>query len=151
MEGEAGQAEVSQDSPVMKKTTASAARRKPGQTPSPVDEYIAGCPRTVQPILRKIRAIVRAEAPEAVEKISYRMPAFFLDGAVIYYAPFKHHIGIYPPVKGDPQLNEVLARHRGEKGNLKFALDEPMPYDLIRRVVQCRLREQQARSASKRR
>jgi len=136
----------------MKKTAASAAgERKPGRTPSPVDDYIAGCPRTVQPILRKIRAIVREEAPGATEKISYRMPAFFLDGALIYYAPFKHHVGMYPPVKGDARLNKDLARHRGEKGNLRFALDEPMPYELIRRVVQCRLSENQARAASKRR
>jgi len=135
----------------MKKTAAGAAQRKPGPTRSPIDDYIAGCPRAVQPILRKIRAIVREEAPGAAEKISYRMPAFFLDGALIYYAPFTHHVGIYPPVKGDEQLNKLLARHRGEKGNLKFALDEPMPYELIRQVVQCRLREQQARSASKRR
>ena len=135
----------------MKKTAAGAARRKPGPTRSPIDDYIAGCPRAVQPILRKIRAIVREEAPGATEKISYRMPAFFLDGALIYYAPFKHHVGMFPPVKGDPQLNKDLARHRGEKGNLKFALDEPMPYELIRQVVQCRLREHRARSASKRR
>jgi hypothetical protein len=56
-------------------------------------------------------------SPGATEKISYRMPAFFLDGAHIYYAPFKHHVGMFPPVKGDPQLNKDLARHRGEKGN----------------------------------
>ena len=136
----------------MKKASASAAgERKPGSTRSPIDDYIADCPRTVQPILRKIRAIVREEAPGASEKISYRMPAFFLGGALIYYAPFKHHVGIYPPVKGDAKLNKILARHRGEKGNLKFALDEPMPYDLIRQVVQCRLREHKARSTSKRR
>ena len=136
----------------MKKTAASAAGpRQPGRARSPIVDYIAGCPRTVQPILRKIRAIVREEAPGATEKISYRMPAFFLDGALIYYAPFKHHVGMFPPVKGDPQLNKDLARHRGEKGNLKFALDEPMPYELIRRVVQCRLSQNQARAASKRR
>ena len=136
----------------MKKAVARAAgQRKPGPTRSPIDDYIAGCPRTVQPILRKIRAIVREEAPEASEKISYRMPAFFLGGALIYYAPFKHHVGIYPPVKGDVKLNKMLATHRGEKGNLKFALDEPMPYELIRQVVQCRLREHEARSTSKRR
>ena len=136
----------------MKKAAVSAAgRSKPEPRRSPIDDYIAGCPRTVQPILRKIRAIVREEAPEASEKISYRMPAFFLDGALIYYAPFTHHVGIYPPVKGDEKLNKMLARHRGEKGNLKFALDEPMPYELIRQVVQCRLREQKARSTSKRR
>ena len=135
----------------MKKAATSAAgRSKPAPGRSPIDDYIAGCPRAVQPILRKIRAIVKEEAPAASEKISYRMPAFFLEGALIYYAPFTHHIGIYPPVKGDAKLNKLLARHRGEKGNLKFALDEPIPYELIRQVVQSRVREQQARSATKR-
>ena len=137
-----------------KKTSASKKANpapKPGRAGSPVDDYLAACPRAVQPILRKIRAIVRDEAPEATEKISYGIPAFFLDGALIYYAPFKNHVGIYPPLKGDAELNKALAPHRGEKGNLKFPLDEPMPYPLIRRVVQCRLREHQARLASKRR
>jgi len=117
----------------------------------PVDDYLAASPRAVQPILRRIRAIVREEAPEATEKISYGIPAFFLDGALIYYAPFKQHIGIYPPLKGGPALNKALASYRGEKGNLRFPLDEPMPYALIRKVVQCRLKEHMARLASKRR
>lgn len=119
--------------------------------PATIDEYIAGCPPEVQPILQKIRSIIRKEAPGAVETISYRMPSFKLKGALIYFAPFKHHIGIYPPVKGDAQLSKDLARHRGEKGNLKFALDEPMPYPLIRRVVQARLKEHLAHLASKNR
>lgn len=123
---------------------------KSGRAGSPVDDYLAACPPAVQPILRKIRAIVREEAPDATEKISYGIPAFFLDGALIYYAPFKQHIGIYPPLKGNAALNKELAPHRGEKGNLKFPLDGPMPYALIRKVVQCRLSEHKARLASKR-
>jgi uncharacterized protein YdhG (YjbR/CyaY superfamily) len=129
--------------------TAKRAERRPkvAASAAPVDAYIAGSDARVRPILKKIRAIVREEAPEAEEKISYRMPAFFLGGAVVYYAPFKHHIGMFPPVKGDLSLNKALARYQGEKGNLRFPLDEPMPYPLIRRVVQARLK---ALSASKR-
>ena len=126
-------------------------RPEPGRAGSAVDDYLAVCPPAVQPIMQKIRAIVRKEAPEATEKISYGMPAFFLDGALIYYAPFKQHIGIYPPLKGDAALNKLLAPHRGEKGNLKFALVDPIPYDLIRRVVRCRISEHQAHLAAKRR
>lgn len=117
-----------------------------------VDDYIAAESRpTVRAILTKIRVIFRKEVPGSVEKISYRMPALFLDGAVIYYAPFAHHIGIYPPVKGDASLERALAPYRGEKGNLRFPLDAPMPYPLIRRVVQARLAEHRARLASKKR
>ena len=133
----------------MSKTLA-VTRRTAGPA-SPIEQYIDGCAPHVRPILRKIRALVRAEAPDAVEKISYRMPAFFLNGALIYFAAFKQHIGMYPPVKGDAALTRALARHRGEKGNLRFSLDEPIPYRLIRRVVKYRVREQKAKSAARKR
>jgi uncharacterized protein YdhG (YjbR/CyaY superfamily) len=110
--------------------------------PTTIDEYIAVCSPQVQPILAKIRSLIRKIAPQARERISYRMPAFAQDGDLIYFAAFKKHIGIYPPVRGDDQLLEDLARYRGEKGNLKFPLDEPIPYGLLRRVVKRRLQEQ---------
>ena len=106
-----------------------------------VGEYIASFPTKIQGILKKIRSTVRKAAPQAKEKISYRMPAFFHDGVLIYFAGFKNHIGIYPPVRGDAKLLKDLARYRGEKGNLKFPLDEPIPYDLIGRIVKHRLKE----------
>jgi uncharacterized protein YdhG (YjbR/CyaY superfamily) len=114
---------------------------KPRQkaTGSPIDEYVAQAPPRTRPILQKIRAIVREEAPAAEEKVSYRMPAFFDGGVIIYFAPFKHHVGIFPPVTGDAALEKALAKFRGEKGNLQFPLDEPMPYPLIRRVVRARV------------
>ncbi len=130
----------------------SPATTAPAAAATAVDDYIAAESRpTVRAILTKIRAIFRTEVPGSVEKISYRMPALFLDGAVIYYAPFAHHIGIYPPVKGDASLEKALAPYRGEKGNLRFPLDAPMPYPLIRRVVQARLAEHQRRRAAKKR
>jgi uncharacterized protein YdhG (YjbR/CyaY superfamily) len=115
---------------------------------SPIVEYIAQAPPATRPILRKIRAIVREEAAEAEERISYRMPAFFHGGAIIYFAPFKHHVGMFPPVKGDAALEKALAKYRGEKGNLRFPLDVPMPYLLIRRVVRARLRALRAKQAT---
>ena len=78
------------------------------------------------------------------------MPAYALDGDLIYFAAFQRHIGIYPPVRGDQKLAKSLARYRGEKGNLKFPLDEPMPYDLITRVVKCRIKEHLESRRSKR-
>jgi uncharacterized protein YdhG (YjbR/CyaY superfamily) len=108
-------------------------------------------PPSTRPILRKIRAIVRQEAPAAEERISYAMPAFFENGAIIYFAPFTHHIGIFPPVKGDPALEKALAKYRGPKGNLRFPLDKPMPYAIIRRVVGARRKGQRAKQAAAKR
>ena len=107
---------------------------------STIDAYIAEALPATRQILRKIRAIVREEAPAAEEKISYRIPAFFDGGAIIYFAAFRNHIGMFPPVNGNAALDKALAKYRGQKGNLRFPLDEPMPYPLIRRVVRARLK-----------
>ena len=123
---------------------------KAGTAPATIDDYIASCPPAVRPILKKIRATVRKAAPDASEKISYRMPAFFQDGVLIYFAAFDHHIGLFPPVRGDEKLMTDVARYQGPKGNLKLPLDEPIPYGLIGRIVKARLKERQARSAVKR-
>jgi uncharacterized protein YdhG (YjbR/CyaY superfamily) len=118
--------------------------------PTTIDDYIAAFPPDVQAILEKIRSTVREAAPQAEEKISYKMPAFFLDGVLMFFAAFKKHIGMYPPVRGDEKLNKELARYRGEKGNLKFPLDEPMPYELIAKVVKFRVKEHRDRMRLKR-
>ena len=118
--------------------------------PKDIDEYIAAFPPEVRSILEKVRSTIQQSAPKAKETISYKMPAFTLDGMLIYFAAFKKHIGIYPPVKGDGKLRRETAPYRGDKGNLKFSLDEPIPYALIRRVVQCRVKEHLKRAASKR-
>ena len=126
---------------------------KSGPTPDTIDDYIATFPPKIRAILKKIRATVKKAAPKATEKISYRMPAFFQDGVLIYFAAFKNHIGVFPPVRGDAKLLQALARYRGPKGNLKFPLDEPMPYGLIGRIVKSRLKEnvEKARARSKNR
>ena len=111
-----------------------------------VDAYIAAADPKVQPILQKIRGLVRRLAPAAEEVISYRMPAFKLDGMLIFYAPFKAHIGMFPPVKGDAALEADLEPFRGPKGNLRFPLDEKIPYALIGRVVKARIADQRARA-----
>lgn len=118
--------------------------------PQTIDEYISAFPPDVQSILEKIRLTVREAAPQAEERISYRMPAFAMKGILIYFAAFKNHIGVYPPVRGDEKLNKKLSRYRGEKGNLKFPLDEPIPYELISQIVKFKVKEQLARARSKR-
>ena len=100
-----------------------------------IDEYIEASAPEARAILRKIRQIIERTVPEAKETISYGMPAFKADRVFCYFAAFKEHIGIYPPVQGSAALNRELARYRGPKGNLKFPLAEAMPYPLIEKVV----------------
>jgi uncharacterized protein YdhG (YjbR/CyaY superfamily) len=118
--------------------------------PSTIDDYIAPFPPKVRSILKKIRATVRKAAPDATEKISYRMPAFFQDGVLIYFAAFTQHIGLFPPVKGDEKLMQEISPYRGPKGNLQVPLHEPIPYGLIGRIVKARVKEHQSRSPTKR-
>jgi uncharacterized protein YdhG (YjbR/CyaY superfamily) len=119
--------------------------------PSTVDEYIATFPKDVRAILRKVRAAVRAAAPSAREVISYRIPALKQNGTLVYFAAFKHHIGFFPPIKGDAKLEKAAARYAGPKGNLRFPLDEPIPYGLITRLTRLRARQDLAATRSKRR
>jgi uncharacterized protein YdhG (YjbR/CyaY superfamily) len=92
---------------------------------------------------------IKKAAPEAEEKISYQIPTFALMGNLVHFAAFKKHIGLYPPVKGDEKLKAEISPYQGEKGNLKFPLDEPIPYALISRIVKFRVTEQLERARSK--
>lgn len=106
-----------------------------------IDDYLASLSHDSRVILEEIRRVVKANVPAAIETIGYQMPAFKLSKLFIYFAAFRNHIGIYPPVKGDSNLQKELLPYRGEKGNLKFPLDEPIPYDLIGRVAVALARE----------
>ena len=99
-----------------------------------MDEYIKAFPKDVQSVLEKIRQSVRKAVPEAEEAISYRMPAFKLKGRVlVYFAAFRKHIGLFPPAPRE--FKKEVSKYEGPKGNLKFPTDEPIPYDLITRIV----------------
>ncbi len=111
------------------------------KVPASIDDYIAAQPARVQKILRRIRQVARDNAPEAEELISYRMPAFRQGGILVYFAAFSSHIGLYPPVRGDAKLEAAVAPYAGEKGNLRFPLDERIPYGLIGRIVKFRVRQ----------
>lgn len=106
-----------------------------------IDEYIATFPSEIQDILFKIRAIVKEVVPEAIEKISYQMPTFYLDGNLVHFAAFKKHIGFYPTPSGIDAFQEELSKYKGAKGSIQFPLDQPIPYELIRRIVQFRVEE----------
>ena len=117
-------------------------------TPATIDDYIAAARPEVQPILERIRNTIQQAAPAAKEKISYRMPAFTLDGALVYFAAFKQHIGFYPPVRDEKLMVEASA-YAGKKGNLRFPLDNPSPYALISKLVKARVRENRERGRRK--
>jgi uncharacterized protein YdhG (YjbR/CyaY superfamily) len=99
------------------------------------DEYFASVPPKVRRILRQIQTVVQTQVPTASRVIGYNMPAFKAGRIFFYFAAFKQHIGVYPPVKADSKLIQKLAPYRGPKGNLSFPLDEPIPYELIGRVA----------------
>jgi uncharacterized protein YdhG (YjbR/CyaY superfamily) len=104
----------------------------------------------VQAILEKVRATISHAAPEATEVISYQMPAFKLHGTLVYFAAWKQHIGLYPPISGDKTLEKSAARYAGPKGNLQFPLEEPIPFGLIERIVKLRVKQDAAKAAARR-
>ena len=109
-----------------------------------VDAYIARFPPNVRSILKRIRLTVRNAAPEADELISYRIPAFRQKRVFLYFAAFKDHIGVFPPVRGDASLDEALAQFRGPKGNLRFPMSQPIPFALIGRIARLRAQQESA-------
>ena len=106
-----------------------------------IDEYIATFPEEIRTILQEIRETIKAAAPDAKEKISYQMPTFALKGNLVHFAAFKNHIGFYPTPSGIEAFKEELARYQGAKGSIRFPLDEPMPLDLITRMVKMKVAE----------
>src|SRR6516225_4956888 len=117
--------------------------------PESIDEYIAMFSPEVQDILQRIRATIRTAAPGAVEAISYQIPTFKLSGNLVHFAAFKNHIGFYPPVRGDAKLVKAVSRYAGPKGNLQFPLDQPIPFDLIERIVKLRVKQDLAKGAAR--
>jgi uncharacterized protein YdhG (YjbR/CyaY superfamily) len=115
-----------------------------------IDEYIAHFPNDVQAILEQIRNTIKAAVQDAEETISYKMPTFTLNGQyLVYFAAYKNHIGLYPAPIGDPAFEADLSGYESGKGTLKFPLDQPMPFDLIRKIVQFRARENLKQAAAK--
>ncbi len=106
-----------------------------------VDEYISTFPKNVQPILQKLRQTIKEAAPEAEEVISYQMPAFKLNGVLVWFAAFKDHISLFPKVSAIKAFKEKLANYQTSKGTIRFPLNEPIPFNLIKEIVQFRVRE----------
>ncbi len=118
-------------------------------TPETIDDYISRFPDKAQSILKKIRAIIRKAAPGAEELISYQIPAFALEGYLVYFAAFKEHIGFYPRTTAIAKFKKELAAYKGAKGSVQFPLEQPIPYGLISRIVKFRVRENLERAKRK--
>lgn len=106
-----------------------------------IDEYISACPEAVRQKLESLRTVIKSAAPEASEKISYQMPTFYLKGNLVHFAAHKNHIGFYPAPSGIQAFQRELSAYETSKGAVKFPLDQPLPLDLIRRMVEFRAAE----------
>nr|MDO8118318.1 DUF1801 domain-containing protein [Candidatus Sigynarchaeota archaeon] len=109
---------------------------------SPIDEYISGFPERVQAILQKIRGTIKNVVPNATESIVYQIPTFKLKNRnLVHFAAFKHHVGFYPAPSGIVAFKKELLGYSSAKGSVKFPLNEPIPYDLIEKIVAFRVKE----------
>lgn len=116
-----------------------------------MDAYIASFPKEVQGILEQIRQTIRKAAPGAAEAISYQIPTFKLNGRnLVHFAAWKEHIGFYATPSGNAAFKKELARYKVAKGSIQFPLDEPIPYDLVAKIVKFRVQETQAKKKPKR-
>ena len=104
-----------------------------------IDEYIADQQSEVQPILTNVRNIIRAAAPEAEERISYRMPCFWQGGPLIYFAAMKNHLGIYPTASGMKAFKDRLSSYKTSKGAIQFPYNKPIDYELIAEITKSRV------------
>lgn len=124
---------------------------KSNQTaPTTIDEYIALFPPDVRAILERLRATIRQAAPEAKEKIGYGIPTFTLHGNLIHFAAYKNHIGLYPGATAIERFQDALAPYEISKGTVRFPLDAPLPLELIKRIVEDRVQENETAAQAKR-
>lgn len=114
-----------------------------------IDEYIANFPEATQEILQTVRATIHDAAPDATEKIAYGMPTFYQKGNVVHFAAWKNHIGFYPAPSGMLTFSEELGKYAGDKGSVRFPINQPLPLGLIRQIVEFRVAENLANDEAK--
>ncbi len=113
-----------------------------------IDEYIAGFPQNIQAILTKMRQSIKETAPDAKETIAYRMPTFRLNGNLVHFAAFANHIGFYPTPSGILAFEKDLAGYETSKGAIRFPLDKPIPYELVKKITKFRVNETSEKKAA---
>lgn len=110
-----------------------------------IDEYIASFPKNIQKILQQLRQVIRDAAPEAKEAISYKIPTFKLNGNLVHFAAFSDHISFFPTSSGVEAFQHKLHSYKTSKGTIRFPINEPIPFDLIREIVRFRVKENSAK------
>jgi len=120
-----------------------------GAAPSTIDEYIRQFPRDVQKKLSDLRAAICRAAPDAAEKISYRMPTFFQKKNLVHFAAYEHHIGFYPAASGIAAFKDEMTNYVTSKGAVQFPIDEPLPLALVARIVKFRVAENESKASTK--
>ena len=106
-----------------------------------IDDYIETFPRNIQTILQELRQAIKDAAPEAKEAISYQIPTFKLNGNLVHFAAFKNHIGFFPTPSGIEAFKDELSEYKLSKGTIRFPLDKPIPFDLVKKIVKYRVQE----------
>jgi uncharacterized protein YdhG (YjbR/CyaY superfamily) len=106
-----------------------------------VDEYLADQPEETRVLLEELRTIIKKAAPQTTERISYNMPAYDLNGILVYFAGYKGHIGFYPTASGIREFQQKIAKFENSKGAIRFPLDKPLPKTLITQIVKFRQKE----------
>jgi uncharacterized protein YdhG (YjbR/CyaY superfamily) len=111
------------------------------KSPQDVDTYIASFPTETQKLLNQVRKTIKAAAPDAIECISYQMPAYKLNGILVYFAGYTKHIGFYPCASGIANFKEEISGYKNAKGSVQFPLNKPLPLELISTIVKFRVKE----------
>ncbi|HEY0176274.1 MAG TPA: DUF1801 domain-containing protein [Pedobacter sp.] len=122
---------------------------KDKKIPESIDEYIDAFPIDIQQILEKLRDVIKKAAPAAKETISYQIPTFKLEGNLVHFAAYKHHIGFYPGPDAVATFRKELSAYQGSKGTVKFQPGKPVPFDLIGRIVEFRVKMNMEKAAAK--
>jgi uncharacterized protein YdhG (YjbR/CyaY superfamily) len=118
-------------------------------TSKDIDKFISTYPEDVQEVLNKVRETIREAAPDAQETINYGIPTFTLNGNLVHFSGFKSHIGFYPTPSGVEKFKKELSKYESAKGSVKFPLDQPIPYELIIKIVKFRVQENLAKVKKK--
>ncbi|MDD5772080.1 MAG: DUF1801 domain-containing protein [bacterium] len=109
-----------------------------------IDKYVSSFPKNVQDILKKLRLVIKETAPQAEETINYGIPTFKLNGNLVHFAAFKNHIGFYPTPSAIATFKKELSPYKQAKGSVQFPLDKPIPFDIIKKIVKYRVKENEA-------
>jgi len=121
--------------------------KRSDETAATIDDYIATHPPKIRARLTAVRRTIRKHAPKAEERISYRIPTFYLNGNLVHFAAFDRHVGFYPGAAGIAAFRDALAPYKSAKGSVQFPHDEPLPLELVAEIVQFRVTQQAAKQA----